>query len=82
MEVVRVSNVGPSTVPHRAMCDATLLGFDVPKNSSMLANLMSVHMDKNHFGDPENFRPERFINANGQFIDDPWIIPFGAGNDI
>lgn len=42
-------------------------------------NLMMLHMDKELWGDPESFRPERFI-VDGQLclaIDKS--LPFGAG---
>lgn len=42
-------------------------------------NLYSVHMDPEYWGDPENFRPERFINADGTFRKDERMIPFGKG---
>lgn len=37
-------------------------------------------MDNEHWGDPENFRPERFINNEGKIIQDEWFIPFSLGN--
>lgn len=45
-------------------------------------NLVMLHMDKDIWGDPENFRPERFIN-DGQIC--PALdksLPFGAGIKI
>ena len=45
----------------------------------ILVNLRSVHMDKNRWGDPENFRPERFIDSDGQIVQNEWFIPFGQG---
>lgn len=45
-------------------------------------NLYSVHMDPEYWGDPENFRPERFINADGTFRKDERMIPFGKGNNL
>lgn len=38
-------------------------------------------MDKQHWGDPNEFRPERFINDKGEYIEDPWLIPFGLGKE-
>ncbi|XP_076636803.1 methyl farnesoate epoxidase [Colletes latitarsis] len=78
-EVSRVANITATTIPHRALADSNLLGFEIKKNYSLLANLKSVHMDKEHWGDPKEFRPERFIDENGQFVDDPWVMPFGLG---
>lgn len=78
-EVLRISNIGPTTIAHRALVDSTFLGYNIKKNYAILASLVSVNMDKKHWGDPEIFRPERFLNKNGEFIDDPWALPFGAG---
>nr|XP_003702355.1 PREDICTED: probable cytochrome P450 305a1 isoform X3 [Megachile rotundata] len=78
-EVWRLANIGPTSIPHRAIIDSNLLGFEIKKDYTLLANLKSVHMDKEHWGDPEVFRPERFIDSKGQFIEDSWLIPFGLG---
>lgn len=78
-EVSRIANIGPTTIAHRAIADSTLLGYNIKKNYSLLASLISVNMDKKHWGDPETFRPERFINKKGEFVDDSWALPFGAG---
>ncbi|XP_076176144.1 methyl farnesoate epoxidase isoform X2 [Ptiloglossa arizonensis] len=78
-EVMRLANITATTLPHRAITDSNLLGFEIKKDYTLLPNLKSVHMDKEHWGDPEVFRPERFIDENGQFVDDSWMIPFGLG---
>uniref|UniRef100_T1H914 Uncharacterized protein n=1 Tax=Rhodnius prolixus TaxID=13249 RepID=T1H914_RHOPR len=75
MELQRHANITPTTVSHRAKSDVEILGFD----TTVLANLYSLHADKHHWGDPENFRPERFINSNGELIHDDWFLPFGLG---
>lgn len=36
-------------------------------------------MDVDHWGDPEVFRPERFLNSDGKVINDKWLMPFGLG---
>ncbi|XP_016914993.1 methyl farnesoate epoxidase-like isoform X1 [Apis cerana] len=78
-EVSRLANIGPTSIPHRAVKDSTFLGFEIKKNYTLLANFKSIHMDKEHWGDPEIFRPERFINEKGDFINDSWLMPFGLG---
>lgn len=37
-------------------------------------------MDKKEWGDPETFRPERFLNDRGNVIPNQSLIPFGLGN--
>lgn len=36
-------------------------------------------MDPEIWGDPENFRPERFISKDGTFKKDEHLMPFGYG---
>jgi methyl farnesoate epoxidase/farnesoate epoxidase len=45
-------------------------------------NLYSLFQDREHWGDPEVFRPERFLDADGNFVKDEWMIPFGAGKRV
>lgn len=81
-EVLRLANVAPTTIAHRAVVDCSLLGYDVEKNWSVIGNLRSVHMDPDHWVDSEAFRPERFIDTNGKYVEDPWLMPFGSGKNI
>lgn len=81
-EVSRLANVGPTSVPHRAIADVTLLGYKIKKDYRLLANLRSVHMDEKHWGDPKEFRPERFLNNKGEYVEDSWLITFGLGRYI
>ncbi|XP_050521557.1 methyl farnesoate epoxidase-like isoform X3 [Daktulosphaira vitifoliae] len=79
MEVQRHSNVAPIAIAHRSIRKTSLQEYKIPNDTLILASIWSVHMDKQHWGDPENFRPERFLNETGQIINDSWFIPFGIG---
>ncbi|CAH1392903.1 unnamed protein product [Nezara viridula] len=79
MELLRSVNVTPTTVSHRAKEDAEVMGYIIPKDTIVLANLYSLHMNKDHWIDPEKFRPERFIDENGAIIQNDFFIPFGLG---
>nr|BAN14691.1 cytochrome P450 [Plautia stali] len=79
MELQRIINVTPTTVSHRAKEDADVMGYRIPKDSIVLANLYSLHMSKDYWTDPENFRPERFIDENGAIVQYDFFIPFGLG---
>ena len=35
--------------------------------------------NQDFFEDPATFRPERFINSNGEFVSDERVIYFGTG---
>ncbi|XP_036326022.1 probable cytochrome P450 305a1 [Rhagoletis pomonella] len=79
MEVQRYFHITPITGPRRALWNTTLEGYSVPKNTTILIGLRSVHMDKEHWGDPENFRPQRFIDDEGKVLRDEYFMPFGQG---
>ncbi len=40
---------------------------------------MSVHMEREYWRDPDQFRPERHLNPEGQLIKSDHIINFGMG---
>ncbi len=62
----------------------TLCGITIPANTQFYTNAWGVHHDKGFWGDPENFRPERFLDETDCLVlaDDPkrrHLIPFGEG---
>ncbi|KAK3759060.1 hypothetical protein RRG08_022049 [Elysia crispata] len=60
--------------------DFELKGYTVPKGSLVLLNVASALHDAKPWGDPDNFRPERFLDADGNPMKDPKeFIPFGLG---
>ncbi|CAG2069359.1 unnamed protein product, partial [Timema podura] len=79
MEVQRHGNVVPVAVAHRATRTADLMGHIIPQGATLLVSLHSLHMDPTHWGDPDTFRPERFLDAQGKLLQDDWFLPFGVG---
>lgn len=57
-------------------------GHRIPANTVVLNNLYSVHMDPDYWGDPETFRPERFINPDGSLRREERLITFGKGEAL
>ncbi|KAG5669890.1 hypothetical protein PVAND_000181 [Polypedilum vanderplanki] len=58
-------------------------GYDIPKDSSILPSLFSLHTSKQVWKDPENFRPERFLNLKGQLcLKYDKSLPFGGGRRL
>lgn len=78
-EAFRFRGAAPLTVPHKALRDTMLQGHRIPAGATVMNNLYSIHMDKDYWGDPEIFRPERFINPDGSYRSDERMIPFGKG---
>ncbi|GFO49653.1 cytochrome p450 2j5 [Plakobranchus ocellatus] len=56
-----------------------LNGYTIPKDSLVILNMHSCHHDAKTWGDPEKFRPERFLGAKGNLINQDEFIPFGLG---
>ncbi|CAM1154395.1 Uncharacterised protein g11205 [Pycnogonum litorale] len=44
--------------------------------------LYGIHRSKELWGDPEIFRPSRFLNEDGQVFRPEYLIPFGIGKRI
>ncbi|ELU08822.1 hypothetical protein CAPTEDRAFT_129227 [Capitella teleta] len=86
-EIMRYGSGSPLTLTHRSVVDTDILGTKIPKDSQIAANLYLVHYDKKVFGDPEVFRPERYLDENGESLQaehEVWkhTIPFGMGPRI
>ena len=45
----------------------------------VVGNHWAVHHDPKLWENPEEFRPERFINENGEFIYSSYVMSFGYG---
>jgi cytochrome P450 len=48
-------------VPHSNLEDDVYNGYYIPKNSIIIGSHWSIHMDPVVYGDPESFRPERWL---------------------
>ncbi|KAI8424165.1 hypothetical protein MSG28_002755 [Choristoneura fumiferana] len=81
-EMMRFETLVPLGVPHRTTAPVKLKGYDIPENSLVSVNLTSLHMDKKIWGDPEVFRPERFIDDGQINLSSDKSLPFGAGRRL
>ncbi|KOX76113.1 hypothetical protein WN51_11828 [Melipona quadrifasciata] len=75
-ESLRYITLTPFSVFHKTTKKTTLSGFDLAKNTIVITNLAGLNTDVDLWGDPDNFRPERFLNENGQLCKD-FTFPFG-----
>ncbi|KAK9500817.1 hypothetical protein O3M35_002007 [Rhynocoris fuscipes] len=67
------------SIPHRALKNTKLGGYDIPKDTMVIANFNGPLMDKELWGDPDIFRPERFLDKDGKIDVPEYFIPFGTG---
>jgi len=83
MEVMRYAAMVPLAVQHRATEDVAFHGYHIPKETLIIPNLYCVLHDKSVWGDPENFRPERFLSPDGtKIIRHESFIPFSIGKRV
>ena len=69
----------PLALPHTASRDVTVAGYTVPKDAFVIPNIYSCHRDHDLWGDPDNFRPERWIGEDGTLQSFPAFLSFGVG---
>ncbi|XP_055524353.1 probable cytochrome P450 304a1 [Wyeomyia smithii] len=82
-EALRIDTLVPSGIAHVALEDTKLRGYDIPKGTFIMLGLATIHHQTEVWGDPENFRPERFLCERGNFqISKDISIPFGGGKRL
>ncbi|CAG7731169.1 unnamed protein product, partial [Allacma fusca] len=79
-EVHRKATLVPMTVFHKAMKDTEIAGYTVKKGTVVLPSIYAAHHDVEYWGDPEVFRPERFLDSSGsKVIPKDALMPFSTG---
>ena len=59
------------------------VGYDIPAGTMMFPNILSCHTDPEYWTDPDQFRPERFINPDGSAsMQRDSYLPFSAGRRV
>lgn len=79
MEIQRFFNIIPLALDRLVTDDIHVGGYTIAKGTSLMINLDSVLTDVSVWGDPEVFRPDRFLAENGSIAVKKEFIPFGIG---
>uniref|UniRef100_A0A0K8SBH9 Cytochrome P450 305a1 n=2 Tax=Lygus hesperus TaxID=30085 RepID=A0A0K8SBH9_LYGHE len=79
MESQRVSHVVPVIGPRRVLSDTKLGGYDIPKGTTILMNLVPLAKDPAKWDQPNSFVPERFTEEKGRANYERNIFSFGKG---
>ncbi|XP_068643844.1 cytochrome P450 93A3-like [Aristolochia californica] len=85
-ETLRLHPTGP-LILRESTKDCSILGYDIPANTRLFVNVWAIGRDPNHWENPLNFRPERFmptlddssrspVEVRGQHFH---LLPFGSG---
>ncbi|KAF9046689.1 cytochrome P450 [Panaeolus papilionaceus] len=73
----------PLNVPHVTSDRDVYKGYYIPKGTVVVANIWAMSRNEEVYPDPEEFRPERFLNTDGSLKgDDEFLISFGYGRRI
>jgi cytochrome P450 family 2 subfamily U polypeptide 1 len=79
LELFRLRTIVPLGVPRLTVSDTELDGCTIPVNSTVIVNLWSAHMDPTAWNDPHLFKPDRFLNEEGNIVNRERVIVFGLG---
>nr|KAG5708844.1 hypothetical protein BaRGS_009253 [Batillaria attramentaria] len=80
MEVLRKADIAAMSIHHGVAHDAMLRGYRIPEGSVVVPFLDSVLNDEEVWGDPQNFRPQRFIGPQGQIVKREEFIPMSIAD--
>ena len=78
-ETMRFSSIAALGGLHSTTEAVEFHGYIIPKDTICFGNLWAMHNDPEYWGDPEVFRPDRFIGSDGSFKKDERMIPFSIG---
>ena len=78
-ELLRMSSVIPLGILHQTTENETIGDYVIPKNTAVMSNIYAVHYDPDVWGDPENFRPTRWIDPEGKLKKVDELVSFSAG---
>ncbi|KAG0048105.1 hypothetical protein BGZ83_006899 [Gryganskiella cystojenkinii] len=80
-ESMRLRPVAATGIPREVTQDTMMGGYNIPKGTIVLANIPSLHWNKEYFPRPNEYIPERWIPDESAFplIQDFTFYPFSAG---
>lgn len=82
-ETLRLSSVVHVGVFHTCTQDTLFHNYFIGKGTIVVSNIGGVHHDTKLWGDPENFRPERFLTPEeDSFVGHDGLIPFSVGKRV
>lgn len=89
-EILRLCPAPPWILRHFTDNDVYYKGYVIPKGTAIVANTAAIHFDPKRYPDPDQFKPERYLDFTKRSIEyaamaDPYArdhFTFGAGRRI
>ena len=82
-ELLRITSVTSGGLLHSTTENVQFEGYYLPKGTIILPNLYGCQHDEATWGDPDVFRPERWLTDDEtKFVKDDRSIPFSIGKRI
>lgn len=78
-ETLRLVNLLPQNLFHKNLKDVEINGYKIKAGTTIIPQISCVLYDERIFPDPYTFKPERFIDANGQLKKIDELVPFSIG---
>ncbi|KAL1568298.1 unspecific monooxygenase [Salvia divinorum] len=79
-ESLRLHSPVPLLIPRELTQDTKVLGYDVASGTRVMINVWAISRDPSLWKNPEEFRPERFLEMSIDFRGLHFeLTPFGAG---
>lgn len=66
-------------IAHRALRNTKLCGYDIPKDTMVIASFSDMMNDKRYIKNPRKFDPENFLDENGKLSIPEKHFPFALG---
>ncbi|XP_072020581.1 cytochrome P450 2J4-like [Amphiura filiformis] len=82
LEIQRIATIARLGFPHVAFEDTKLAGYDIPKGTYVVSNIWAVHHDPDVWAEPDQFKPERFLDEDGKLRQREEFMPFSTGHRV
>ncbi|XP_078278393.1 uncharacterized protein LOC144606302 [Rhinoraja longicauda] len=81
-ETQRLGNIVPISLPHETYRDTEVMGYTIPKGTTIFPNITSALYDEDVWLTPREFNPGHFLNSDRMFVKPEAFIPFSAGHRV
>ena len=76
----RITCIAPMGIPHHARDDISISDkFMIPKGTLIFPNLHRITRNPDAFQEPNDFKPERFLDEHGKYVKNEHNVPFSVG---